>query len=298
MTYVRRVTPGRPLVASRPPLPSVCRERCEVCPGAVVNGLDYAGVEVLLDLLAGEQLSSECACWVEWVAALQRSEVHPESAVTAQWSTIRRARDATPPTLRALMWDAAMNAWTLGDAAGGLRAARGFAELESQASDEGVDASVGGCGPAVGGSVRGRRGGRSHPPEATCDGGGFDRRPAGGAVDRLLSIVFVDDLVLDPSPEAVNRLLVCMERSSPESPTYACLLGIEAWRARARTDLGQAELLLARGRPLAAATGAAVMRPGWRRSPSDRGHPRSPTSWAGRSARPASTRCARATAGA
>lgn len=223
----------------------------------VVNGLDYAGVEVLLDLLAGEQLSSECACWVEWVQALQRSEVHPESAVTAQWTTIRRAKDAAPGTLRALVWDAAMNAWTLGDAAGGLRAARAYAELESEGTGEGVEPpwagaalmsaalfEVGDAGEAARLRRRAMEEARHVEPEAL-------------RFDRLLSIVFLDDLILDLSAEAGNRLLVCMERTSEESATFACLLGIEAWRARARSDLAGAEVLLARGRPLAAATGAA-----------------------------------------
>ena len=63
----------------------------------ITNGLDYAGTDALLDLLAGEQMETECALWVEWLSTLQRSEADPDSALTAQWSTIRRARSPPRP---------------------------------------------------------------------------------------------------------------------------------------------------------------------------------------------------------
>ena len=128
----------------------------------IVNGLDYTGVDGLLELLAGEQLSSECAFWVEWIQALQRSELDPGSAVTAQWDTIRRARTASPETLRALLWDAAMNAWTLGDADAGLRAAREYAELEATHAGGGRRTALDRDG-AAGGSATSRRGMSSRP---------------------------------------------------------------------------------------------------------------------------------------
>jgi DNA-binding CsgD family transcriptional regulator len=223
----------------------------------IVKGLDYADVDELLDLLAGEQVSNECACWVEWLKSLQRSEVDPASAVTAQWSTICRVRDAAPSTLRALLWDAAMNAWTLGDVDGGLRAAREFADLTAGPSD---DASVeppwaGTALVAAGlfqaGDVAGAMALRREAIEAAAE---VD--PVEVPFDRLLSIVFLDDLILDVSAEADHRILVAMQRATPDSATLACLLGIEAWRARARGEWSRADELLAHGRPLASATGA------------------------------------------
>ena len=43
----------------------------------ITHGLDYAGTDALLDLLADEQLEAECALWVEWLSTLQRSEADP-----------------------------------------------------------------------------------------------------------------------------------------------------------------------------------------------------------------------------
>ena len=71
-----------------------------------------------------------------------------------------------------------------------------------------------------------------------------------------MSIVFLDDLLLDLSPEASNRLHVAIQRTAEDSTTLACLLGIAAWRSRARGDWAATDLLLARGRPVAGATGA------------------------------------------
>ena len=224
----------------------------------IVSGLDYAGVDVLVDLLSGEQLSSECACWVEWLKALRRSELSPDSAVTAQWSTITRARDAAPGTLRALLWDAAMNAWTLGDAAAGLRAAREYAELEaSMTGDEaGVEAPWTGTALLAAGLFEVGEVEEAAQLRRAAITSAKSADPTVIGLDRLVSIVFLDDVLLDMSPEAGNRLQVCMERSADESATHACLLGIAAWRARARGDWAVADQLLARGRPLATATGA------------------------------------------
>ena len=224
----------------------------------ITNGLDYAGTDALLDLLAGEQMETECALWVEWLSTLQRSEADPDSALTAQWSTIRRARVAAPATLRALLWDAAMNAWSLGDTDAGLRAAREFVEVEHTlgSTAEGVEPEWAGLALVaaglfqagdVGSAVAMRR--EAIERARTVD-------PTAIPFDRLLSIVFLDDLLLDTTPEAANRLLVATQRQRDRSAPLACLQGIRAWRARAAGDWARALDILATARPLAAVTGA------------------------------------------
>lgn len=223
----------------------------------IENGLDYAGSEPLLDLLADEQLEGECALWVEWLRTLQRSENDPATALTAQWSTIRRARVAAPDTLRALLWDAAMNAWSLGDPDAGLRAAREYAEVERAVPAPGaVEPPWTGIALVAAGLFQAGLVAESvpHRRRAISDAAGVD--PTDLGFDRLLSMVFLDDLLLDASPGAGDRALVAAQRAQDRSAPLACLDGIRAWRARACGDWASAHRLLARGRPLAALTGA------------------------------------------
>ena len=224
----------------------------------IVNGLDYAGADELLDLFASEELDEESACWVDWLLALERSEIDPGSALAAQWSTIRRASDAAPETVRALLWDTAMNAWTLGDAEGGLRAAREYAEQERRHVATGASVAPPWTGIALTAAGLFQCGdvARSVPlrDEAIRAAAGVD--PARIPFDRLLSIVFLDDLLLDTSAAASDRLLVASQRMEEQSAILACLFGIQAWRARARGDVATARAILAEGRPVAAATGA------------------------------------------
>jgi DNA-binding CsgD family transcriptional regulator len=224
----------------------------------IVAGLDYVDTDDLLDLLAGEQLSSESACWVEWLRSLRLSEASPDAAVTAQWSSIQRARDAAPGTLRALLWDAAMNAWTLGDAPGGLRAAREYVALEAamDGDDAGIEAPWTGTALLAAALYENGDVGQASTLRDEAIAAAADVDPVAIALDRLVSIVFLDDLLLDMGPQASRRLVVCEERAAQEPATLACLLGIEAWRARSRGQWDVADGLLARGRPLAAEVGA------------------------------------------
>ena len=217
----------------------------------ITHGLDYPDTEALLDLLADEQLDGECAIWVEWLRSVQRVDEDPELALAAQWATIRRARQAAPETLRGLLWDAAMNAWTQGDTEGGLRAAREYVELDDllDAADLAVEPPWTGQALVAAGLFQ-----SGAVAEATAmrrdsveQASGLD--PHDCSFDRLLSAVFLDDLLLDTSVAAQERLAVCMQRATERSVPHACLCGIQAWRARARGDWTSARQLLAVGRP-------------------------------------------------
>ena len=224
----------------------------------IVNGLDYAGADELLDLFADQELDGESACWVEWLQALQRSEMDPGSALVAQWSTIRRARVAAPDTVRALLWDAAMNAWTLGHAEEGLRAAREYLELERRSAGAGgtIDPPWTGTALLAAGLFQSGDVAQSVRLRAEAMRASAVVDPTLVPFDRLVSIVFLDDLLLDAGAAAGDRLLVAAQRAGEGSAPLACVLGIHAWRARARGDFSLAREFLTRGRPIAAATGA------------------------------------------
>jgi DNA-binding NarL/FixJ family response regulator len=224
----------------------------------ILYGLDYPDTDALLDLLADEQLDGECALWVEWLMSVKRIADDPESALTAQWATIRRARTAAPETLRGLLWDAAMNAWTQGDTEGGLRAAREYVELDDLLGADRSAIEPPWAGRALVAAALFQAGDVAEATRLRStsieEAAGID--PHACSFDRLLSTVFLDDLLLDASPAAQERLVVCMQRSTDRSVAHACLCGIQAWRARARGDWSSARQLLAQGRPIAIETRA------------------------------------------
>ena len=55
------------------------------------------------------------------------------------------------------------------------------------------------------------------PRRARAIAAAADVDPASLPFDHLLSIVFLDDVLLDTSPEAGNRLLVAIQRAEPSS---------------------------------------------------------------------------------
>ncbi len=224
----------------------------------ILNGLDYAGPETLLEMLEGEELDEESACWVEWLRALERYETDPGSALSAQWSTIRRARVVTPESVRTLLYDAANNAWSLGDAAGGLAAAREYAELEHALGSAAAGVEPPWTGTALVAAALFQSGAVAEAValrrEAIHAAEGVD--PWSVPFDRLLATVFLDDILLDTGPAAADRVLVAEQRMADESAPRAALYGIQAWRARARGEWATALRLLAIGQPLAWATGA------------------------------------------
>ncbi len=224
----------------------------------MVNGLDYADTDGLLALLAGADLDEESTGWVEWLAALQRSGTDPDAALVAQWAAICRARVSSPQTVLTLLWDTAMNAWTLGNPTEGLRAAREFAEIEGRLDPQAdrVEPPWTGTALVAAALFQAGRVAESVPLRRSAILAASDVDPTAVPFDRLLCMVFLDDVLLDDSPASSDRVLVAMQRMLDESAPLACLYGIQAWRARARGDWATALDLLTVGRPIADATGA------------------------------------------
>lgn len=222
----------------------------------ISNGLDYADVDDLVELLAGAELDEESACWVDWLRALQRSHTDPDAALTAQWSTIVRARASSPHTVLMFLWDAAMNAWTLGNVVEGLRAAREYAELERRLEPtlEGVEPPWAGTALVAAGLFQAGQVAEALPLRAAAIAAAAGVDPAAEPFDRLLSMVFLDDVLLDTSAASGDRAVAALQRMVDESAPLACLYGIQAWRARASGDWPAARDLLAVGRPVAVTT--------------------------------------------
>ena len=221
----------------------------------VINGLDYPKVMDLPDLLADQQLDPECALLVDWLSSVSQLERDPQSALSAQWATIRRATTQCPESVRGLLLDAAANAWTQGDAALGLRAAREYCAVAADATDTveppwTADAIMSTALFMVGDIPASRELRRRAVDQAA------QSDPTRMPLDRLLNAVFLDDMLLDTSPQSTERLAVAGRRSASIDSTMACIRGIEAWRARARGSWGQAVRLAQQAEALADRSGA------------------------------------------
>jgi DNA-binding CsgD family transcriptional regulator len=232
--------------------------RARTCISLVIlYGLDYAGSSEVIRLLDGAELDPETLVWIDWLQAVERGETDPVSSLSGQIEAIRRTRLLTPEAAHSQLLVAALNAWTQGRVDEGLQAAREYADLEQQFGAEwpiepcwtGAALMAAGlfqCGQVTQAMER-RADAIEQAAQADPEEMGFDR---------LLTTVFLDDVLLDTSDEARNRLEVATQRAADESHMQAALLGIRAWQARARGEWDTARRMLARGRPIAWATGA------------------------------------------
>ena len=208
----------------------------------------------LLDLVGDAELTGRDQCLVEWLRAERRAEVDPAAALTALTGAARHASVEAPDLHPTLIWETAQWAWQQGEPQTALEAARSFAQSASRLprvpiSPEWVGTALLAAGLFYAGDVVG-----SVPLRREVIRAARSLDPVGLDLDLLLDVVFIDDLLLDVSDAATERLLVAVQRVGPTSDQLACLYGIQGWRARARGDFGAARALLRLGRPLADAT--------------------------------------------
>lgn len=219
-------------------------------------GVGGSSVGGLLDLVGTAELDPESAARIGWLRSWQRTGADPRGSLATQWAAIATAESRAPALLPALLHEAALTAWTLGDPAEGLRAATAYARLEPAPGSRPeappwTGTALLAAAHLEAGDVRTAVRLRA---EAIAAAAGFD--PVGADLGLLFEVVLLDDLLLDDGAAAETRVVVAEQRLQDAAEPLACVLGIRAWRARARGEWGQARRLLARGRPLADAVGA------------------------------------------
>jgi DNA-binding CsgD family transcriptional regulator len=215
--------------------------------------LGYPVSDQVLRLCATQQLDPGIQAQAAALRAEQQLDPDPKAALPAILAALDSALVTTPESAVMLSFDAAITAWQLGEAAIGLRAARTFAGLLDRglrdsevsippwAGDAILAAGLFQAGE-VAESVPLRR--RAIEAARTVDPRAID-------LSMLMVITMLDDLVLDLSPEAENRLLVEAERTGDSPGLTPCRYGVLGWRARARGDWSTAADYLTTGRPLA-----------------------------------------------
>ena len=212
----------------------------------------------LLDLVEGMDVDPETECEVAALRATRCGESDPRAGMAALKSVIDHARTDAPDLVGALLWELSDTAALLGDATASLSAARAFRELETLSRNGSVEHMQPWTGTALLAAALFNAGevaaARSLRCAAIAAARGLD--PYRAPLNALLETVFLDERLLDASPEADHRLLTVVERLRTEGEPLACMWGFRAFRGRARGDLVSASWYLAQGRPLAVATRA------------------------------------------
>jgi DNA-binding NarL/FixJ family response regulator len=211
----------------------------------------------LLEVISGEYLDPGAALQLMLLRTEQRRMAEPVTAMPAMRAQVARARREAPESVLSLLAHTALFGWELGDPAAALEAATEFAErlaTEGDATGEFPARS----GPAILAAALFQAGEitRALPLRQAAIAAAQDLDAHQMPLAELLSQVSLDDVLLDISPEASERLMVAAQRVEAGSLMLPCLYGIQGWRARARGDLATARGLLEAGRPLAEAEGA------------------------------------------
>ena len=213
--------------------------------------------EDLLGIVSDDYLDPLAAAHVAGIRAEQRADLDPDAALPAILRQVELAGMATPELMPTLLLDAVGIALQLGDSQSALRSAERYAQLDLQGpgylprpEPPWTSSAVLAAALFADGQVA-----RAMPlrQEAISAARGAD--PRAMDLPMLMSTVGLDDLLLDISPEATDRLLVAAERASGDSGLLPCLYGIQAWRAKARGDWQTARAFLCEGRPHAETAG-------------------------------------------
>ncbi len=216
-------------------------------------GMD--AIEALLALLEDAELAPDQVAVRNRLRALKQAALDPGARVAAMRASADHARESAPALLPDLLWELSVLACQHGDVGVGLEAAQEYRALEA--------AGAPGCGPPwtgtalesaalfqsgqVGVAEELRR--EAHEAAASVD-------PAYADLDLLFTAVALDDLLLDVSPQAGERLLHLVQRLAGEAHPVACLYGIQGWRARARGDLATAGRMVRLGLDVAVPSSA------------------------------------------
>lgn len=205
----------------------------------------------LLDIISADYLDPVARATTAGWRSAERVDRDPEAVLPMVWTEVDRARTRAPQLLPLLLSEAAATAWELGRPQDGLRAAEEFAELAERGITDPDCPDPPWAGTAMLAAARFEVGDveRAVPLRREAISAARMIDPRTCELGMLLSIVSWDDVLLDDSPDATDRLSVALHRLGSTPGTNPCLFGIQAWRARARGDWRAARALVAEGRP-------------------------------------------------
>ena len=213
--------------------------------------------EDLLEIVSEDCLDPRSAAHVAGIRAEQRADLDPDAALPAILGQVERAETASPELMPTLLLDVVGIALQIGDTRAALDAAERYAQLDllDQAYPQRPDPSWTRSAALAAALFQDGQVARAMPlrREAIEAAGATD--PRAMDLPMLMSTIGLDDILLDISPAATDRLLVAAERAKGDSGLLPCLYGIQGWRAKARGDWQTARAFLVLGRPQAEAAG-------------------------------------------
>jgi DNA-binding CsgD family transcriptional regulator len=214
--------------------------------GITATGPGMDAVPDLLVALEHADLAPDDAAVRERLRALRRLALDPDGRVEAMLAAVEQARRSDPGRVPDQLWELSVLASQHGDVATGVAAAEEYCALE-RAGAPGT--SLPWTGTALLSAAL-FQAGRVEEAEtlrrAACEAAA-SLDPATVDMEDLFTAVALDDLLLDTSASASQRLLRLVERLDGEAYPVACLYGIQGWRARARGDLVTARRMLRQG---------------------------------------------------
>ena len=210
----------------------------------------------LLDIVSLGSLEPRTGAQLAGIRAEQRSDLDPASALPAILGQVMLAGQGAPEQMPTLLLDAVSIAWQMGDAQAALRAAQQYAALEQSATDpHRPDPPWTALGVMAAALFQVGDVARAMPLRAEAIAAAATTDPRATDLPTLLCIVGLDEILLDVSPGASDRLLVAAERAGEDSGLLPWLYCIQGWRAKARGDWRTARSMLDTGRPRAADAG-------------------------------------------
>ena len=213
--------------------------------------------EDLLETVAGHAPDPRSALHIAGIRAEQRADLDPDAALPAILRQVELAGLTSPDLIPTLLLDVVGIALQSGDTQAALNAAQRYAQLDRTGLTyrQRPDPPWSSTAALAAALFQDGQVARAMPlrREAIEAAGASD--PRAMDLPMLMSTIGLDDLLLDISPEATDRLLVAAERASGDSGLLPCLYGIQGWRAKARGDWQTARAFLTVGRPQAEEAG-------------------------------------------
>ena len=213
--------------------------------------------EDLLETVADHAPDPRSALHIAGIRAEQRADLDPDAALPAILRQVELAGLTSPDLIPTLLLDVVGIALQSGDTQAALNAAQRYAELDltGRTYPPRPDPPWTSSAALAAALFQDGQVARAVPLRREAIEAARASDPRAMDLPMLMSTIGLDDLLLDISPEATDRLLVAAERASGDSGLLPCLYGIQGWRAKARGDWQTARAFLTVGRPQAEEAG-------------------------------------------